>query len=203
MFQILKSCFYVSFNWCLCILVSVPCHNSTSLNICLAYPFPFFLLFEIVVISPHYLIFPFFGFQCVFLTYEKLFVLQTKEMLGQEHSFRMMQETELKMDSEADKKNNLRMGVKTGCWAHVMSCVLLFQLCPLYVCVCVCPFTNIFFFFLGFSWHLFWIEEGQRIWESNYFSSQNSKSGWRGPDFPLGQCILEKMIANMKKPVEW
>lgn len=32
---------------------------------------------------------------------------------------------------------------------------------------------------------------------------ENSNSGWRGPDFSLGQCILEKMVVDMKKGVEW
>lgn len=62
-------------------------------------------------------------------------------MLGQEHFFLMKEKTELKMDSETNKKNNLRMGVEAGGWA-LWPCPFLEE----GMCACICPFINIYVF---------------------------------------------------------
>ena len=109
------------------------------------------------------------------------------------------------MDKKSPEDGTELWGVRCLWGAGVLS----LQSCPVQLCVYVCvsthtdTHTHTQIFFLGFNWHLLWIQERGRIFENNYFSLQNSYSGLREPDCSLSQQVLEKMVANMRRPMKW
>ena len=131
------------------------------------------------------------------------------ETLGQKYFCKMIQEVQRPRSTLRWIKNHLRMEQSCGVLGVCEELKCYHSSLALFSCVCMCVSTHTYththtqIFFLGFNWHLLWIQERGRIFENNYFSLQNSYSGLREPDCSLSQQVLEKMVANMRRPMKW